>query len=119
MKPAARAAYRYCALAAVLVLSGAPGHSQNKGDPGEIRGLKLGLKAQSMTADGFGEFACGSNGGPPRQKIEDWSGFAKGAPEADGLREVQVRFEDEQEYIGKAIADDRYADRRGSTRVAG
>ncbi len=55
----------------------------------------------------------------PRQRLEDWSGFAKCTPEADGLREVQVRFDDEQEYIGKAIADDRYADQRGSTRVAG
>jgi hypothetical protein len=119
MNSSARASFGVCLALGALVLAGAPARPQGKGDAGEIRGLKLGLKAQSMTTDGFGEFACGSNGGPPRQKLEDWSGFAKCTPEADGLREVQVRFDDEQEYIGKAIADDRYADQRGSTRVAG
>jgi len=119
MNSSARAGFGVCLALGALVLAGAPAWPQGKGDAGEIRGLKLGLKAQSMATDGFGEFACGSNGGPPRQKLEDWSGFAKCAPEADGLREVQVRFDDEQEYIGKAIADDRYTDQRSSTRVAG
>ncbi len=39
--------------------------------------------------------------------------------EPNGLHEVNVRFEDEKEYIGRAIDDDRYADQRSSTRVAG
>ena len=56
-------------------------------------------------ADGFGDLACGSNGGPPRQKIEEWSEFAKCRPEANGLHEVYVRFDDEDEYIGKAIEE--------------
>src|SRR5947209_20607161 len=110
MNSSASASFGGCLALGALILASAPARPQGKGDAGEIRGLKLGLKAQSMTTDGFGEFACGSNGGPPRQKLEDWSGFAKCTPEADGLREVQVRFDDEQEYIGKAIADDRYAD---------
>src|ERR1700730_13046908 len=37
-------------------------------DLGEIHGLKLGLKAPSMTMDGFGELAGGSNGGAPPQR---------------------------------------------------
>ena len=105
--------------AAALILTAAPAWPQSKADPGEIRGLKLGLKAQTMTTSGFGEFACGSNGGPARQKLDDWTGFAKCRPESDGLHEVNVRFEDEQEYIGRAIDDDRYTDQRSSTRVAG
>src|SRR4051812_3701616 len=51
--------------------------AQGRPDPGELRGLKLGLNAKTMSTDRFGDFACGSNGGPPRQKIDDWSDFAK------------------------------------------
>ena len=97
-------AFRVWIALGAFILASAPAWCQGKGDAGEIRGLKLGLKAPLMATDGFGEFACGSNGGPPRQKLDAWAEFAKCAPEADGLREVQVRFDDEQEYIGKAIA---------------
>ena len=38
----------------------------------------------------------------------------------EDLRETtRLRFEDEREYIGRAIDDDRYTDQRSSTRVAG
>ena len=93
--------------------------AQGRPDPGEIRGLKLGLKAQSMTLDGFGDLACGSNGGPPRQKIEEWSEFGKCRAEDNGLHEVYARFDDEDEYIGKAIEEPRYARGKTGTRVAG
>jgi hypothetical protein len=93
--------------------------AQTRGDPGEIRGLKLGLEAQSMSTDGFSEFACGSNGGPPRQRLDDWAGFKTCRPEDSGLHEVYTRFEDEDEYVGKAIDDPLYAGRRTGTRVAG
>jgi hypothetical protein len=119
MTPCVRTTLRGVCAAAALMLAAHSALSQNKGDPGEIRGLKLGLKAQTMTTDGFGEFACGSNGGPARQKLEDWTGYMKCPAEPNGLHEVNVRFEDEQEYIGRAIDDDRYADQKSSTRVAG
>ena len=70
-------------------------HAQAGVDRGELRGLKLGLDAQSMRLSGFGELACGSNGGPPRRRIDDWSDFAKCRPEESGLHEVYARFEDE------------------------
>jgi hypothetical protein len=47
----------------------------SRDDPGEIRRLKLGLNAQTMSTQGYGDFACGNNGGPPHQKLEDWTGF--------------------------------------------
>lgn len=93
--------------------------AQGRHDPGEIHGLKLGLRAQSMSLDGFGDLACGSNGGPPRQKLEGWSEFGKCRPEDNGLYEVYARFDDEDEYIGKAIDEPRYAHGRTGTRVAG
>ncbi len=72
-----------------------------------------------MSTDTFGDLACGSNGGPPRQAIEDWKGFRKCRPEPSGLYEVNVRFDDEEEYIGRAIDDPLYAHGRIGTRVAG
>jgi len=114
-----------CALGLALIASGMPAQAQGQGqaqarrDVGEIRGLKLGLKADAMTLDGFGDLACGSNGGPPRQKIDDWSDFKKCRAEVSGLHEVYARFEDEDEYIGKAIDDPLYAKGKLGTRVAG
>jgi hypothetical protein len=104
------------ALASLLAIL--PAHAQ-KPDPGEIHGLKLGLQAPSMTMDGFGELACGSNGGPPRQRIDDWTAFGKCRAEANGLHEVYARFDDEAEFIGRAIDDPLYAGSRTGTRVAG
>ena len=66
IRPRAYAWWLAIAIVAVLVHSQA--QAQGRPDPGEIRGLKLGLKAKAMTLDGFGDLACGSNGGPPRQR---------------------------------------------------
>jgi hypothetical protein len=104
--------------AAALIFTVTAAAAQTAGDPGEIHGLKLGLKAQSMTLDGWGELACGSNGGPPRQKLGAWNEFGKCPGEAGGLHEVTARFDDEAEYVGKAIGDPLYAANSG-TRVAG
>ena len=103
---------------AALCISG-PAYAQPQRDPGEIHGLKLGLKADEMSTDTFGDLACGSNGGPPRQAIDDWSDFRKCRPEPSGLHEVNVRFDDQQDYIGRAIDDPMYAQGRIGTRVAG
>jgi hypothetical protein len=105
-------------VASLLALAPLPARAQ-KPDPGEIHGLKLGLEAPSMTMDGFGELACGSNGGPPRQRLDDWAGFATCRAEPSGLHEVYARFDDEAEFIGRAIDDPLYAGSRTGTRVAG
>jgi hypothetical protein len=103
---------------AVLFLASST-HAQPRRDPGEIHGLKLGLKAEEMSTDTFGDLACGSNGGPPRQAIDDWTEFRKCRPEPSGLYEVNARFDDQQEYVGRAIDDPLYAQGRLGTRVAG
>jgi hypothetical protein len=94
-------------------------HAQPKKDPGEIHGLKLGQKAHDMSTDTFGDLACGSNGGLPRQMIDDWADFYKCRPEPSGLYEVNARFDDQQEYVGRAIDDPMFAQGRLGTRVAG
>jgi hypothetical protein len=101
---------------AIVVAGGAT--AQTKREEGEIHGLKLGLNAQSMTMDDWSELVCGSNGGPPRQELDAWSDFKTCRPEASGLREVAARFDDEAEYVGKALGNPSYTARNG-TRVSG
>jgi hypothetical protein len=110
---------RRAGAALALSLASMAAQAQSPDDPGEIRRLRLGLNAATMSTEGFGDFACGSNGGPPRQKLDDWSGFRKCPAEPSGLREVYLRFDDTEEYIGKAIDDPLYASQRTGTRVAG
>ena len=107
-----------CVAALALLAAVATAGAQTRPDPGEIHGLKLGLDARRMSTDGFGEFACGSNGGPPRAKLDGFADFAKCRAEPSGLHEVYLRFDDEEEYIGRAIDDDLYT-RKIGTRVAG
>jgi len=106
-------------IAAALAFAVASAGAQTASDPGEIHGLKLGLEANAMSLDGWGELACGSNGGPPRQKLGAWAEYGKCPAEPNGLHEVAARFDDEAEYVGKAIDDPLYAAQRTGTRVAG
>jgi hypothetical protein len=65
--------------------------------------LKLGqpISAQPSPNE-FRGFACGSNGGPPRQRLSGWSDFARCPAEPSGLREVYFEYDDELEYIARA-----------------
>src|SRR5438045_5517202 len=65
--------------------------------------LKLGrpLGAQPPS-DQFRGFACGANGGPPRQPLSGWDDFMRCPVEPNGLREVYFEYDDEYEYIARA-----------------
>ena len=93
--------------------------AQPQPDAGEVHGLRLGLRAQAMPLDGWGQLACGGDGGPPRQELESWSEFKTCRPEASGLHEVAARFDDEDEYVAKALGEASYAAQSTGTRVAG
>jgi len=68
--------------------------------------LKLGaLAADQPPPDGFKSFACGSDGGPPMQRVAGWRDFASCRADLAGLREVAVEYDDEQEYIARARGD--------------
>jgi hypothetical protein len=119
-----RTAVVICIVTMLITAMGRSATAQTAHDPGEIHagevhGFKLGLKAQAMTLDGWGEVACGSNGGPPRQKLGSWSDFGKCGPEPGGLHEVAAQFDDEAEFVGRAIDDPQYAEQHAGTRVAG
>jgi hypothetical protein len=65
--------------------------------------LRLGQPiAAQPTPEQFRAFACGSNGGPPRQRLAGWSDFMRCKPEPDGLHEIYFEYDDEYEYIARA-----------------
>jgi hypothetical protein len=65
--------------------------------------LKIGegIAAQPSPQEYRG-FACGSNGGPPRQRLNGWSDYKRCPAEPNGLHEVYFQYDDELEYIARA-----------------
>src|SRR5437870_8554570 len=64
--------------------------------------LKLGQPISAQPSpDEFRGFACGSNGGPPRQQLGGWSDFMRCRAEANGLHEGYFEDDDELEYIAR------------------
>jgi hypothetical protein len=78
--------------------------------------LKLGqdISAQPSPQE-FRGFACGSNGGPPRQRLTGWDDFKRCGAEASGLHEVYFEYDDEFEYIARARDLDREVARWAGT----
>ena len=65
--------------------------------------LRLGQPIAAQPAAGqFRAFACGANGGPPRQRLAGWGDFMRCKAGADGLHEVYFEYDDEYEYIARA-----------------
>ena len=67
----------------------------------------------------FRGFACGANGGPPRQPLNGWGDFMRCRAEADGLREVYFEYDDEYEYVARARDLPREISRWAGTTEAG
>ena len=90
-------------MAGIAVVAAAS--AQTPGQPlpsrAEVWDLKLGTPA-TVLPSGFGEYACGTNGGPPSQPLSGWGGFRRCRLEPSGLREVYFRYDDELEYWAKA-----------------
>lgn len=49
------------------------------------------------------DIACGTNGGPPSTPLRAFDDFAACAPEASGLREVVFSYDDEMDYVARAL----------------
>ena len=66
--------------------------------------LRLGSTAQQMPAwIEFKDYSCGSNGGPPLRPLAGWEEFNLCAPDENGLYEVYFEYDDEAEYILRAM----------------
>lgn len=95
-----------CAGLAVAMLSPAQAQNENEliGEVASFWDIPLGSHALELNPDLFAEFACGTNGGPPSILIDGWSDYQSCRPEAEtGLYEVQFRYDDEPEYIARAL----------------
>ena len=90
-------------MAGIAVVAAAS--AQTPGQPlpsrAEVWDLKLGTPATALPS-GFGEYACGTNGGPPSQPLSGWGDFRRCRLEPSGLHEVYFRYDDELEYWAKA-----------------
>ena len=75
--------------------------AQQRPTRSEIWDLKLGTPVAQLPDD-FADFACGTGGGPPSLALSGWGDFRRCRPQADGLREVYFRYDDELEYWAKA-----------------
>jgi hypothetical protein len=87
---------------------------------GTVWDLRLGQPISAQPAsDEYRGFACGSNGGPPRQQLSGWSDFRRCPAEAGGLREVYFEYDDEYEYVARARDLPREVSRWAGTTEAG
>ncbi len=78
--------------------------------------LKLGQPVSAQPSrEEFRGFACGSNGGPPRQRLSGWNDFARCSAEPNGLHEIYFEYDDENEYIARARDLDREVARWAGT----
>jgi hypothetical protein len=92
------------ALIASLLLSAASNIAFAEEPPRKtIWDLKLGEPLAAQADEGeFHGYACGAQGGPPRQPIVGFFDFMRCAPESNGLHEVYFEYDDELEYIARA-----------------
>lgn len=51
----------------------------------------------------FTDHACGSNGGPPGRQLAGFAEFDRCRPDGDGLYEVYFRYDDESEFMSRAL----------------
>ena len=86
---------------AVVAAASAQTPGQSLPSRAEVWDLKLGTPATALPS-GFGEYACGTNGGPPSQPLSGWGDFGRCRSEPSGLHEVYFRYDDELEYWAKA-----------------
>jgi hypothetical protein len=105
-------------LAAVLVGFGVSSASAQPPLP-RIWDVQLGTSVSELPEEEFVDPACGTNGGPPGQRIEGFEQFEKCRPESSGLREIWFRYDDEIEYIARAARDPDAVTRNNAMLVLG
>lgn len=90
-------------LAAMTTVPLLPGTSLAADQPvaADVWKIEIG---QPVTAipDGFADFACGSNGGPPALTLTGFADFMQCPAEPTGWHEVYFRYDDEFEYWARA-----------------
>ncbi len=89
---------------AVLGLWVAGANGQERAEPVfAIWDVALGEPVAQIPEAKVSEISCGTNGGPPAQSLIQFEDFAQCAPEPSGLHEVMFSYDDEQDYIARAL----------------
>ena len=65
--------------------------------------VQMGKPVTQVPAMDVIDVSCGTNGGPPSIALSDVTAFTQCPPEPSGLREVYFAYDDEQDYIAKAL----------------
>ncbi len=103
---------------ALLALGLAPGaHAQGQAEPVySIWDVTLGQPISQVPEAEVAEIACGTGGGPVGMALAHFEDFLSCTPEASGLYEVGFIYDDEQDFIARALEVE-YQFLRGGTSV--
>lgn len=75
-----------------------------------------GTPVSELPDQSVGEIACGTNGGPPSVALRSFEEFETCAPEPNGLHEVYFTYDDEVDYVARAMESE-YRVLQGGTSV--
>jgi|AntAceMinimDraft_1070359.scaffolds.fasta_scaffold05054_4 hypothetical protein len=96
--------HRFLSAAFCLGLSALGAFGQEQVLPAySIWDVVLGEPVTQAPDASVGEITCGTNGGPPGRELGSFSDHMTCTPEDSGLREVQFSYDDEQDYIARAL----------------
>lgn len=96
---------RTAILAVGLALAAVPAFAQGFGRA-DIWDIKIGTPVADIPNE-FIDMACGTNGGPPSRVLSGFEAFADCPKDANGLHEVYFRYDDEMEYIARAMEQEK------------
>jgi hypothetical protein len=88
-------------------LTGLPGTAIGEDlgiEPGfTIWDVQLGQPVTAVPDSAAAIIACGTNGGPISIQLKSFGDWAQCTPEASGLREIAFTYDDEKDYIARAM----------------
>lgn len=84
--------------------------------PFSIWDVKFGAPVAELPDIDTSSIACGTNGGPPSTSLKSFADFASCPAEPSGLREIQFTYDDEQDYVARAMSFE-YEFAQGGTSV--
>jgi hypothetical protein len=65
--------------------------------------VKIGEPLAQIPVQDVNDLACGTMGGPPSVKLASLEAFTSCPPEPSGLREVHFSYDDEMDYVARAM----------------
>jgi hypothetical protein len=86
----------------IWLLPGAQIRAQDRPTRLNVWDIHIGATAAAIP-DGFINYACGTDGGPPSIPLANFTEFKKCRPDANGLHEVYFEYDDELEYWARAL----------------